>query len=160
MDDLDAAARTALANDDGTGLEQFLRVLGASFVEHRRYATLMLARGSDETATRHVRTQIAALTDNAHRAGTLNPDVTLGDVMSLIWSLRALAETTGELAPARLAASSGDPPDRHARAARVAVAQADHRSPARPTRPAQAEHTPTAPGATAAGSAHGEHGSS
>ncbi len=159
MDDLDAAARTAMANEDGTGLDQFLRVLGASFVEHRRYATLMLARGSDETATRHVRTQIAALTDNARRAGTLNPDVTLGDVMSLIWSLRALAETTGELAPhawqrhleihlAGMRALRGSQWPRPITDRQLA--QLAQRKP---------ERTPTAPRATAAESAHGGHDS-
>jgi AcrR family transcriptional regulator len=99
MEDLDTAAEAALADDDGGGLERFLHGLGRSFVEHRRYAALMLARGGDETGTRRVRRQIAQLTDNARGAGTLNPEVTLGDVMALIWSLRALAETTGDVAP-------------------------------------------------------------
>jgi len=99
MDELDTAARAALADDDGTGLEQFLRALGRSFIEHRRYAGLMLARGSDEDTTRQVRCHIAALTDNARAAGTLGPTATLGDVIALVWSMRALAETTGDVAP-------------------------------------------------------------
>jgi hypothetical protein len=32
-------------------------------------------------------------------AGALNPDVTLGDVMAVIWAMRGLTETTGEIAP-------------------------------------------------------------
>ena len=32
-------------------------------------------------------------------AGTLNPGVTVGDVMALVWAMRGLTETTGEVAP-------------------------------------------------------------
>lgn len=99
MADVEAAGVQALTSDEGAGLEQFLRALGASFVEYRRYAGLMLAAGGDEASTRRVRRQIAQLTDNARAAGTLNHDVTLGDVMALIWSLRALSETAGDIAP-------------------------------------------------------------
>jgi AcrR family transcriptional regulator len=95
------AGQQALAQDDGTGLETFLRTIGQSFDEHRRWAGLLLpcasppqCRGSSE-----VRAQIARLLDNAHRAGTISPDVVLGDVMALVWSLRGLIEASGNVAP-------------------------------------------------------------
>jgi len=92
--------RQLLAHDDGTGLEEFLRVIGQSFEDHRRWAGLLLpcappARSSGS----EVRAQLALLLDNAHRAGTIAAEVRLGDVMVLIWGLRGLLESSGEVAP-------------------------------------------------------------
>lgn len=98
-EELYQAAAAAVEHDDGHGLESFLRALGQFFFEHRRYAGLMLARGEDESTTKRIRARIDKLTRNAVAAGTLGEGVTLGDVMSLIWALRALIETSGDVAP-------------------------------------------------------------
>ena len=48
---------------------------------------------------REIRAAVEELTGRALAAGTLNPCVTVGDVMALIWAMRGLTETTGEVAP-------------------------------------------------------------
>jgi len=93
------AARQALACPGGTGLEQFLRGLGAMFAAHARYAHLLLERSADGAAALEMRAALKELTARALAAGTLNPDVTVGDVMALIWAMRGLTETTGDVAP-------------------------------------------------------------
>jgi AcrR family transcriptional regulator len=94
-----AAAGQALVRPDGHGLEQFLRALGTMFAGHARYARLLLQRPADGDASRRVRAAVDELTARALAAGVLNPDVTVGDVMALIWAMRGLAETAGEVAP-------------------------------------------------------------
>lgn len=98
MDDLTRAAERALAATDGTGLRSFLTVLGESFYAHRRYAGLMLGRG-DETRGERIRGHIDELVTRAVTTGAIGPHATTGDVMALIWSLRALVELTGDVAP-------------------------------------------------------------
>jgi len=93
------AARQALASPGGDGLERLLRGLGSLFAGHARYAHLLLQRSADGAATLEMRAAVQELTARAVAAGTLNPDVTQGDVMALIWAMRGLTETTGEVAP-------------------------------------------------------------
>ena len=62
------------------------------------------AAGADEIfQARHHGVEVAQKTlDDAQSrlaAGTVNPGVTLGDVMALVWAMRGLTETTGEVAP-------------------------------------------------------------
>jgi AcrR family transcriptional regulator len=95
---LDAAAQ-ALACPGGEGLEQFLRGLGSVFAAHARYAHLLLERSADGPAASEIRAAVQELTGRALAAGTLNPGVMLGDVMALIWAMRGLTETAGEVAP-------------------------------------------------------------
>jgi len=94
-----AEARQALARPGGDGLEQFLRGLGALFAAHAKYAHLLLERSTDSGDSREIRTAVQELTSRALAAGTLNPDVTVGDVMSLVWGMRGLTETADEVAP-------------------------------------------------------------
>ena len=93
------AARQALGCPGGTGLEQFLRALGTMFAAHAKYAHLLLERSAGAGTAVETRAAVAELTDRALAAGVLNPAVTLGDVMTLIWAMRGLTETTGEVAP-------------------------------------------------------------
>lgn len=93
------AATDALSRPGGAGLEQFLRVLGAIFAAHAKYAHLLLERSSDAGAAVETRAAVRALTERALAAGTLNPGVTFGDVLALIWAMRGLTEATGEVAP-------------------------------------------------------------
>ena len=94
-----AEARQALARPGGDGLEQFLRGLGALFAAHAKYAHLLLERSTDGPTTHEIRAALQELTSRALAAGTLNPGVTYGDVMALIWAMRGLTEVTGEVAP-------------------------------------------------------------
>ena len=94
-----ATARQALARPAGGGLEYLLRGLGALFAGHARYAHLLLQRSTGGAATLEMQAAAEELTARALAAGTVNPDVTVGDVMALIWAMRGLTETTGEVAP-------------------------------------------------------------
>ncbi len=94
-----AEARQALTCPGGDGLEQLLRGLGALFAAHAKYAHLLLERSADGATAREIRAAVQELTSRALAAGTLNPDVTVGDVMALVWAMRGLTETTGEVAP-------------------------------------------------------------
>jgi AcrR family transcriptional regulator len=94
------AAGKALARTDGAGLEMFLRAIAQSFADHARYAGLLLQRPADPAARTRIRAAIGELTERAVTAGTVNPHITTGDVMALIWSLRGLAQATAEVAVA------------------------------------------------------------
>jgi AcrR family transcriptional regulator len=95
-----AAARLALAGPGGDGLEQFLRGLGAMFAAHAKYAHLLLERSAaGGAAAQEIRAAVTELTVRALAAGTLNPGVTVGDVMALVWGMRGLTETAGAVAP-------------------------------------------------------------
>jgi AcrR family transcriptional regulator len=99
-DELSAAADQLLDHDEGTGLEEFLRILGRSFTKHHRWTSLLMpGRPTSEPGKSTIQGQLAQLFQNAHRAGTVGPQVELGDVMALIWGLRAVAEATGSIAP-------------------------------------------------------------
>jgi AcrR family transcriptional regulator len=91
-------AKQALGCPGGEGLERFLRGLGALFAGHAKYAHLLLERSADGSTAREIRAAVQELTGRALAAGTLNPSVTVGDVMALIWGMRGLTQTTGEVA--------------------------------------------------------------
>lgn len=99
LEELLAAAEQALTRQDGTGLEEFLRAMGRSFTDHARYAHLLLQRRADSAAAGRIRAALDVLTSRALAAGTLNPQVTVGDVMALVWGMRGLVEAAGEIAP-------------------------------------------------------------
>jgi len=99
LDEALAAAGQALACPGGEGLEQLLRGLGALFAGHARYAHLFLERGAGGSEALEIRAAVEELYARALAAGTLNPGVTLGDVMSLIWAMRGLTQATGGVAP-------------------------------------------------------------
>jgi AcrR family transcriptional regulator len=95
---LDAATR-ALECPGGEGLERFLRGLGELFAAHAKFAHLLLDRSAEGAAAREIRAAVQELTSRAVAAGTLNPGVTMGDVMALVWAMRGLTQITGEVAP-------------------------------------------------------------
>jgi AcrR family transcriptional regulator len=100
LEELMAAVDRSLARTDGNGLEELLRAFGQSFADHARYANLFLERPANDAATRRVRAAIAELTERAAAAGTVQPDVTAGDIMALVLGMRGLAQAAGELDPA------------------------------------------------------------
>jgi AcrR family transcriptional regulator len=100
LEDLLSAIGRAEARTDGYGLQELLTAFGQSFADHARYANLLLDRPADPAATRRIRAAIRELTARAVAAGTVHPSVTAADVMALVWALRGLVQTTGEIAPA------------------------------------------------------------
>jgi AcrR family transcriptional regulator len=99
LDDVLSATGRALARTDGRGLEEWLRALGRSFADHARYADLLLQRGTDDATARRMQAAAGELTARAITAGTVNPGLTRGDVLALIWAMRGLVQATGEAAP-------------------------------------------------------------
>jgi AcrR family transcriptional regulator len=99
LEEVLAATDQALARTDGCGLEEFLRAIGQSFADHARYADLLLERRADGGTAGRIRTAVDELTARARRAATVNPDITVGDVLALIWAMRGLVQTAGVVAP-------------------------------------------------------------
>lgn len=119
LDQVTAAAERALRRGDGCGLHEFLNELGQAFADHARYASLLLDRPADPAAAGRIRAVIAELTTRAAAAGTIRADIATADVMALIFAMRGLIQTAGEVAPhawqrflgihlAGLAAPAGD----------------------------------------------------
>jgi AcrR family transcriptional regulator len=99
LEEVLSSTERALARTDGYGLEELLRAVGQSFADHARYASLLLARQTDDAAGQRIRAAIDELTARATQAGTVNPGVTVGDVMAVIWAMRGLVQAAGEVAP-------------------------------------------------------------
>jgi AcrR family transcriptional regulator len=99
LEDFLSATDQALARTDGHGLEQLLRAFGQSFADHARYANLFLQRPTDAATTRRIRAAIDELTARAIAAGTVNPAITEGDAMALVWAMQGLVQSAGEIAP-------------------------------------------------------------
>jgi AcrR family transcriptional regulator len=98
LDDLVDAGESALARDDGTGLEAFLRALGYSLAEHHAYADKLIESHRCAGAEQ-LRALMAQLLDQAQRYGRISPDVTHGDILATAWALRGIVETSGTTAP-------------------------------------------------------------
>jgi AcrR family transcriptional regulator len=88
--DLLSDAERALARTDGYGLHELLRAFGRSFAEHARYANLLLQRQPDTSAAGRLRQAVSDLTERAVSAGTVHPDISTGDVITLISAMRGL----------------------------------------------------------------------
>ncbi|MFI5083143.1 MAG: TetR/AcrR family transcriptional regulator [Streptosporangiales bacterium] len=99
LEEILSSTERALARTDGYGLEELLRAFGQSFADHARYANLLLVRRTDAATGNRIRAAIDELTARATAAGTVNPGITVGDVMALIWAMRGLIQATGEAAP-------------------------------------------------------------
>jgi AcrR family transcriptional regulator len=99
LEDVLSAIGRALGRADGHGLEDLLRAFGQSFADHARYASLFLQRRTDPATADWIRAAVDELTARAIAAGTVNPDVTTGDVMALVWAMQGLVQTAGEIAP-------------------------------------------------------------
>jgi AcrR family transcriptional regulator len=94
-----ASTERALARPDGQGLEELLRALGQSFADHARYAGLLLQRHTADDTARQIRGAIDELTARALTAHTVNPGITSGDVLAVVWAMRGLVQATAEVAP-------------------------------------------------------------
>jgi AcrR family transcriptional regulator len=99
FDDMLATAQSAVGRGDGSGLEIYLRALGAAFLQHRGHMHLLDSRAPARGAAEQLRGLIGQLVDQARDNGLVGPDTTLGDVMTLIWAIRGIIETSAEVAP-------------------------------------------------------------
>jgi AcrR family transcriptional regulator len=93
------AGRSLLVRDEGTGLEDFLREAGRSLSEQRGCLPRLWHPSRATPATREARVVVGALLAQAQEHGRVEPGIAVGDVFVLLWALRGIIETTGELAP-------------------------------------------------------------
>jgi AcrR family transcriptional regulator len=98
LDELIAAAQSALAHDDGTGLETFLRSLGQSLADHHGYADKIMKQAPSDGIDQ-LRVLIAQLLDQAREHARVNQHVTPGDILATAWAMRGIIETTAGIVP-------------------------------------------------------------
>ncbi|WP_158230500.1 TetR/AcrR family transcriptional regulator [Pseudofrankia asymbiotica] len=94
-----AAGRADLARADGTGLRDFLRTVGHTMVRHRGHAGLLVGRGSAAERARNLEALLADLLADAQLHGQAAAEVAVGDLMTIIWALRGVIESTADVAP-------------------------------------------------------------
>lgn len=86
-------ADTALALPDGRGLEAFLRSVGEVQAEPRGCAVRLWSSPAAEELRAQVHARMAALLDDAVRAGTCRADVGVDDLVAVFVALRGVRET-------------------------------------------------------------------
>ena len=103
VDDLTAQlcdlARAAYTENPDTGLSDFLHAAGAVLAERRGCLPRLWNRAAVSPAMLELRTTTAELLAAAKAADQVDPSVELGDLSVLLWALRGVIETTGDLAP-------------------------------------------------------------
>jgi hypothetical protein len=91
-------AQAALALPGGTGLEALVRVMGRSLATHRGYAHKLIGH-SRIACVEQLRDLIGELLVQAQKAGQVSPGIELGDILTMVWGLRGVVETAGDIAP-------------------------------------------------------------
>ncbi len=99
LEDLLAAADTALHATDGSGLEQFLHALGRAYLAHHGCIQQLMGRVVPGERQAELRARIDRLFDLARHQGQLARHTTRGDVQALIWAMRGVVESTAAVAP-------------------------------------------------------------
>jgi AcrR family transcriptional regulator len=90
-------ATRALQEPDGAGLERFLLESSAYQAEHR--GCLPRLWGTDHELVHTARGLITRLLKEAKDHQRIRADLTNTDVTVILWSIRGILETTGDLAP-------------------------------------------------------------
>ncbi|KPM50873.1 TetR family transcriptional regulator [Frankia sp. CcI49] len=94
-------ARAELGAADGAGLERTLRRCAAVQVSKRGYMMKIYDAAQPDEPRMAFRAVLAELLVQAQQAGTIRPDVTITDIVMLMWSLRGVVDMS---APAGLSA--------------------------------------------------------
>ncbi|MGV9214356.1 TetR/AcrR family transcriptional regulator [Micromonospora sp. RB23] len=91
-------AQQALARGDGTGLEEFLRLLSRSLIDHLGYSDRFISGRGPEVGE-----QLDSLFDQlltqAKAHHRINENTTKGDLQILIWGVRGVVAVSGSVAP-------------------------------------------------------------
>ncbi|WP_329129821.1 TetR/AcrR family transcriptional regulator [Streptomyces sp. NBC_01476] len=98
LSELADEAQQALERGDGTGLEVFLWAVGRSMTVHHGYADKLVGH-TKAGCVEQLRDLIVELLSQAQEFGKIGPDVTLGDIMTLVWGLRGVVETGSGVVP-------------------------------------------------------------
>ena len=99
-----ADGEAALAMDDPlAGFSAFLERFGAIQADDRGFVDFLSMRFPTDERTETMNDRVCALTHavlaRAQAAGVVRPDVTLADVIALIWANARIVEATREAAP-------------------------------------------------------------
>ncbi len=95
---LDLAGQAA-TSVDGSGLEQFLSGASALHAANRGCLPRLWSVNDDSEARQQLWQLMARLLSDAKRHGRVRPDLTETDITMILWSIRGVIETTGEIAP-------------------------------------------------------------
>lgn len=99
LEHLLVAATDVIDAPDGLGLERYLEASGAYQSAHRGCLPRLWRVSADDVQVRELRRRIAVLLDRAKQHGRVRAEVTPTDVTVVMWSIRDVIETTGEVAP-------------------------------------------------------------
>ncbi|MEV0167237.1 TetR/AcrR family transcriptional regulator [Nonomuraea fuscirosea] len=97
-ENLVAAAQGALARGDGTGLEEFLRLLSRSLIDHLGYSDRFI-RGLGPGVGEQLDSLFEQLLAQAKKHRMINDSTTKGDLQILIWGVRGVVAVSGSVAP-------------------------------------------------------------
>ncbi|GID29399.1 TetR/AcrR family transcriptional regulator [Paractinoplanes brasiliensis] len=93
-----AAAQEALARGDGTGLEDFLRRLSRSLIEHLGYSDRFIS-GRGPGVGEQLDSLFDQLLAQAKTHRMINDSTTKADLQMLIWGVRGVVAVSGPVAP-------------------------------------------------------------
>jgi AcrR family transcriptional regulator len=99
LDQMQILAADAATRTDGTGLEYFLTAASAYQAQHRGCLPRLWASGTDHRSVARVRRAVDALLQDAQTHGRIRADVTPTDLTVVMWSVRGVIETTGDVVP-------------------------------------------------------------
>ncbi|MGQ4513308.1 TetR family transcriptional regulator [Streptomyces sp. DW26H14] len=98
-EELVALAEEASLLPPAEGLDRLLRTVGHRIASARGYLPLAWGELADRAQVDHLRAMTARLLDAAQAAGAVDPRVTVSDIATVVWAVRGIIETAGEVAP-------------------------------------------------------------
>lgn len=96
---MQALAQEAAEQPDGQGLEHYLVSSSAYQAAHRGCLPRLWNLDASKPALQRLRQSIAELLAAAKRHGRARQELTSTDITMVMWSIRGVIETTGEVAP-------------------------------------------------------------
>jgi AcrR family transcriptional regulator len=99
LDSMSTLAQDASRQAGGRGLEHFLEASSAYQAQHRGCLPRLWNTDTEHEAIQRVRRLVAALLNDAKNHGRVRDELTSTDVTMVMWSIRGVIETTGDVAP-------------------------------------------------------------
>jgi AcrR family transcriptional regulator len=99
LDTILELAQVAVEQPDGTGLERFLEASSAYQAQHSGCLPRLWNTDTQHESIQQIRRVIAALLEDAKRHGRVREELTSTDLTMVMWSVRGVIETIGDIAP-------------------------------------------------------------
>jgi AcrR family transcriptional regulator len=99
LDTILELAQAATEAPDGTGLERFLEASSAFQAKNPGCLPRLWNTDTEYESIQRVRQVVAALLDDAKRHGRVRDELTSTDLTMIMWSVRGVIETIGDIAP-------------------------------------------------------------